>query len=295
MPLITDTMMYNNARNSVMYSQVRLSDATRRASTGMRVANAGDDPAAAEQTTLLDANLEQLRAMKAASDRTSSTFENSTRDLQDVQTALTRATELAVQGANGTYTAADRTAIAAEVQSLHDTVLAIANKQDEMGQYVYAGFKTTTLPFTAAGVYSGDSNVRRVEVAPNIQVGANLPGSQVFNLAGGVNVLGVLQTLQTALAANNPAGAQASLDDLTAATNQVATAQTVVGAQEVLLNNATNTRTTNETSLRNTRQAVIELDSPLAYSDLIEAEAAYQAAITESSRILKSLRDGLNI
>jgi flagellar hook-associated protein 3 FlgL len=295
MPMITDTMIYSNARNAVMHSQVRLSDATRRASTGLRVATAGDDPAAAEQTVLLDANLEQLRAMKAAGDRTSSTFENSTRDLQDVQTVLTRATELAVQGANGTYTAGDRTAIAAEVQSLHDTVLAIANKQDEMGQYVYSGFKTDTVPFTAAGVYSGDNNARRVEVAPNIQVNANLPGSQVFNVATGVNVLGVLQTLQAALAANNPAGAQASLNDLSTAVNQVATAQTVVGAQEALLNNAGVTRTTNETSLRNTRQAVIELDSPQAYSDLIEAEAAYQAAITESSRILKGLRDGLNI
>ncbi len=293
MPMITDQMIYNNTREAVMNGQRRLAEATARAQTGLRVSQASDDPAAAQQSVLLDAHLQQLVGMKSAADRVTTGFDNTTRDLLNVQQVLTRAKELAIQGSNETYNAGDRAAMAAEVAGLHATVLATANKQNELGEYIYSGFLTATVPFDAAGTYSGDTNVRQVEVGPNLSVTTQISGSQIFNVPGGQNVLAILQTLQTALGANDTKAVHAKLDKITAATSQVSQAQTVIGAQESMVNSAANTRELEEVSLRNTRQSSIEISAPTAFSELIEAEAAYQAAITEASRILRTLDQGI--
>ncbi|UUZ53007.1 flagellar hook-associated protein FlgL [Massilia sp. H-1] len=72
--------------------------------------------------------------------------------IQDVQT-------LVVNAANGTLTDTDRKSMAIELQGRLDDMLALANTADGSGNYLFSGFKSTTLPFTktATGAqYNGD-------------------------------------------------------------------------------------------------------------------------------------------
>jgi flagellar hook-associated protein 3 FlgL len=290
MPLITDQIMFANIRESLVAGQVRVSEASQKVTSGLRVAQASDDPAAAEHGLLLNASLNYLGGMKTAADRIRVNFDTLSQDLADTQTSLTRAKELTLQANNGALGAGDRADIAAEMQSLQQVVLSIANKQDEQGNYVYSGFLTRTQPFVANGTYSGDANVRRVEVAPNLSVDTNVPGSAVFNVSGGSNVLGTLDSLVTALQTNNLSGIADGLSGLDNAVNQLSVAQASVGGQESLLNGAQTTRDTAELAVRKTRQSVLEIDSVRAISDSVEAQAAYDQAIASSAQILRLLQ-----
>jgi len=83
---------------------------------------------------------------------------------------LQRARELAVRGANDTLSAADREAIAREVDGLVEDLLAAANATDGNGNYLFAGYRVRTEPFARKSgggfEYRGDEGQPRLEIGP---------------------------------------------------------------------------------------------------------------------------------
>ena len=53
--------------------------------------------------------------------------------LSQVQTLVTRASELAIQGANDSYSATDRTAMRIEVDQIRSNLVSLANTRDALG------------------------------------------------------------------------------------------------------------------------------------------------------------------
>ena len=101
--------------------------------------------------------------------------------LDGVTNVLQRVRELAVQGLNDTYTATDRDDIAQEVKVLNEELLAIANSQDESGNYLFSGFSNNIQPYTSIGAsYGGDEGQRKIQVGPEVFVESNDPGNLIF-------------------------------------------------------------------------------------------------------------------
>ena len=113
--------------------------------------------------------------------------------MNDTIQILQRARELAVQGANGTYSADDRKAMAVEVDQMLKAVLTNANSKYK-GDYLFSGYQKYTQPFEALeGVvrgadepmitkvkYLGDNGVHLREIDAGEHIGVNAPGSEVF-------------------------------------------------------------------------------------------------------------------
>lgn len=77
---------------------------------------------------------------------------------------LQRTRELAVQGANGTLTQADMQKMANEIEQLKAQMIQVGNTQYN-GRYIFAGFKTTTQPFSEDNnSYNGDNGLIEFEV-----------------------------------------------------------------------------------------------------------------------------------
>jgi flagellar hook-associated protein 3 FlgL len=292
MPLITENMIFTSLRNSVAQTAFRLQQAQVHASAGKRVMSASDDPVAAIQISAQTAGLQSLEGMGNAAQFAEIQESAAGQSIAAAQTLVARAKEFAIQAATGSVNQSDRENIASQVGQLRESLLALANTQVS-GVYIFAGFATAAAPFATDGTYSGDSGVRIVEAAPEQMVAVNIPGSQVFNVDGGQNIIGVLDNLQQALLANDVASVQADMDGLDRSTTQLSQAQATVGASLTALQGATFRRQQLGLLLAGQRSALGDLDQAVGITDLVQAQSAYQAAVAQASRMLDVLSRGI--
>lgn len=96
----------------------------------------------------------------------------------DAQLILDRVKQNMLLANNGRMSDEDLQAIAKEAKNSLNELLDIANSQDESGAYIFSGYQTDQQPFSQqvdqSVSYNGDSGVRELQVAKNI----NLPTSQ---------------------------------------------------------------------------------------------------------------------
>ena len=174
-------------------------------STGRRVNQPSDDPAAAallvdnhDRTTFTARYLQSLTSLQGQ-------FETADSTLSSVVLALQRALTLGVQGGNGTNSDNDRAAIAQELQGIQDQLVSLANTAFQ-GRYLFSGTRTDTVPFVKdntvpSGVrYDGNDAVNTVQVGEGYRLASNKPGSQLF-IAPGRDMFqamsGLIQAIQT--------------------------------------------------------------------------------------------------
>ncbi len=85
---------------------------------------------------------------------------------------------------NGSLSPEDRLAKKRELQELANNFLALTNSQDESGNYVFAGTKSSNQPFfrDKGGdvTYAGDDYQRKMKISNSLDMPFNNPGSKVF-------------------------------------------------------------------------------------------------------------------
>ena len=127
--------------------------------------------------------------------------------LAQVQTLITRANELAIQGANDTYSSTDRMAMRIEVNQISENLLSLANTKDAAGQPLFGGFYTQGPAFTEGldgrVAYQGDLGQHKVEVSDSTQLSTGVDGLTAFmrieSDEGPISVFEVLRGLSQAL------------------------------------------------------------------------------------------------
>src|SRR5215470_2899107 len=215
---------------SIAQSRQNQNTATLEISSGRRVNQLSDDPAAVaalvsnhHQTGLDDQFLKNINSVQAK-------FQVADSALSNIVTVLTRAIALGTEGANGTLSASDRQAIAGEVQGLISQSLGLANTTYQ-GTFIFAGTAVKTQPFTQVGstvTYNGNNNTTSVQLSNGNSISGNLPGSQLFQNSSG-DVFAALENLNTALLANNPTGVGAAVVEVQNALNTVNTQRVFYG------------------------------------------------------------------
>lgn len=96
---------------------------------------------------------------------------------------LARVRELAIQANSGTQTDQTRAVIAQELVDLRDQLLAIGNRDDGQGRYLFAGSRDGIAPFSwngSSAAYNGDQQVRTLQIGNNRSVAEGDAGSDVF-------------------------------------------------------------------------------------------------------------------
>jgi flagellar hook-associated protein 3 FlgL len=168
-----------------IYSNVVASGET--VSSGLRVNTAADDPVGAARLLQLGQESSVLGQYQNNMTSAASTLNQGETAMGSIQTALQRARELLISGANGTFTDDDRKANAGELTQLQSQVLSLMNNQDANGQYIFGGSKTSTPPYTqnSDGTYSynGDQTSTTVPIGTNLSVATNTTGWAAFEQA----------------------------------------------------------------------------------------------------------------
>ncbi len=181
---ISTVWAQQQAINQINANQVALSNTQMQLSSGQKLLSPADDPAGAARA--LD-----LTSFNAALDQYNSNIDTATARLGLEDGALAQATTLlqsvrtlALEGLNATQSDASRQDIATQINQQLQQLVQIGNSQDANGEYLFAGNRTRTQPFTqdANGNvgYAGDQGSRSVALAPGQTVATGDPGSSVF-------------------------------------------------------------------------------------------------------------------
>lgn len=159
-------------------------------STGRRILTPSDDPVASaralELTYAQGVNSKFTDTRKTAETRLSLLESN----LTGVTNLMVSAQSSLVAAGNGVLSNQERGFIAAELNHSLQELLGFANTSDASGNFLYAGFKTSTQPFVpnaTGATYAGDSNLQLLQVDSQRQLAVNVTGDNVFLAKGPTN------------------------------------------------------------------------------------------------------------
>jgi flagellar hook-associated protein 3 FlgL len=242
--------------------QQQQSTATLELGTGSTINKPSDNPAGAAQLVQIQNASSQIDSFQQSIGSINSQLSTADSTLSSVVTVLQRAISLGVQGANGTLSDTDRSAIATELSGIQSQLMSLANTTYQ-GQFLFAG-TAATQPYVldasaSSGVsYKGNSGTNSVTIGNGYQVQVNLPGSQVFNGAG-ADVFQAIHDLINALNTNS------GIPD---AVTEVTNAYNYVTEQRVFYGNAMNQAQSQQTFLDTEKVNLSQQENTVAGADM---------------------------
>lgn len=191
---ITPQIIVANATASAQQETSQLATLQQQISTGLRILQPSDDPLAAMQVSSEQTYNNQLDAYHQNVADAQAKLNTSVSTLSQVSNLLAQAKDVALQGSNSTNSTTSLQAMGAQVGSILNEVIQLANTQ-QAGQYLYGGTASQAKPFAvnAQGqvVYNGSAESMSEPIGQGLQVQTLYSGNQVFQSSG------VFQTLAT--------------------------------------------------------------------------------------------------
>lgn len=175
--------------NTMLDRQYDLSQTQLALGNGKAIQTPSDNPAAAARAVDVSSasaqNDQYTRNIQSANTK----LANEESTLSSAGDILDRIRTLTLEGMNGTQTDESRQSIATELRQTLGQLVSLGNTKDGQGEYIFAGSRTSTQPFTISDLsvsYGGDQNQRMVAAAAGLQVATGDSGSDVFmSIRGG--------------------------------------------------------------------------------------------------------------
>jgi flagellar hook-associated protein 3 FlgL len=141
---------YDASLDNLLRHQTELSQAQQQISSGKRVARASDDPAAAGRAERALAGLQRTEANQRALDASRNASTQTESALGDATDLLQQARDALVASGNASYSDAERASLAAQLRNIRKQLLAVANRDDGAGGYLFGGQGSSAPPFVDA-------------------------------------------------------------------------------------------------------------------------------------------------
>lgn len=181
---ISSAYAFESSLSNLQRRQGELTDAQTRLTSGKRVQRASDDPASAAVAERALARLARAESQARAADASRNAMQLTESALGDSGELLQQARELLVRAGNSTLSDSDRAVISQNLKGLRDDLLAVANRDDGSGRYLFGGPTSGQAPLAEAGGVVGYAGTSGQATASG---GATTPlsvdGEQVFLLA----------------------------------------------------------------------------------------------------------------
>ncbi|MBP2197313.1 flagellar hook-associated protein FlgL [Pantoea cypripedii] len=180
---LSTNMIFNQQVRGITDSQSSWLKVGEQLSSGRRVSNPSDDPIAASRAVVLSqsqAKSTQYATARSFANQSLAMEENT---LSSVTSSIQDAQTLIVQGSTGTLSDDDRASIATELEGIRSQLLGQANAKDGNGNYIFAGYKTDTAPFSDTGTgvtYVGGTQAITQKVDDSRTMAVGNTGSSVF-------------------------------------------------------------------------------------------------------------------
>ena len=222
---VSHPLTYNNLKASSTDKEAKITKLLENLyKGGKRITTLRDDPTGITHAIRLDNDIFKLNTYAQNINTTKSKLRYVEGCLQSLADSLTRAKEITVQGASGTYEANDKKIIAKEVNAILEDILAIANLKGPDGYSIFSGTKIDSEAFKATREnkinqdrsesqiikvdYNGNQGKKSSEIYNEIYGATNYPGSEIFfsqnhHIISSQNVNGFIVQENTKIYINN--------------------------------------------------------------------------------------------
>lgn len=281
---ISTNQQFSLYSSQIQAAQERYLDAQEKVMSGKRWNLASEAPADAQfviSANSLKTRIEQLdKNLRGADDY----LKNTESVFSEANTMLNHAYTLAINGSNSTYDQATRDGMAQEISEIQKRLVFLGNTKGASDQYIFAGQKSDTLPFTETPptlTFNGDDNPVSVEVRPGETMRVNLQGSgTTFQ-----NMYDALETLKNDLLSGDVS--RLGSQDVQALQAQIKTVNSIRGdvgskIQSVDALKAQNGRRMDD--LTKQISDVQDVDMAEAVTMMQMAETSYTAALQVTAR-----------
>jgi flagellar hook-associated protein 3 FlgL len=180
---ISTTTFHNDAVGQMDALQAALARTQQDLSTGLKVRTAADNPTGMAQVNQMNVEISASTQYVTNSNTVQTNLQLESQALSDATNLMQNANELAVEANNSALTAAQRQNIATELQQALQGLVAIANRTDSNGNYLFGGLANGTIPFTQSGStvsYNGSATVIQVQIGENQSLSAGDTGATAF-------------------------------------------------------------------------------------------------------------------
>ncbi len=269
MTVINTNVSALRAQNSSRIANDMLGDAMERLSSGKRINSAKDDAAGLAIATRMNANIRGFTQAIRNSNDGISLAQTAEGALAETSNILVRMRELAVQSANGTNAASDRTALQTEVTTL------IAQIDDIATRTNFNGTSLLNSATTSISIQTGVASGQTVAIAIGDMQAAGL----------GVGTVDL----------STSAGASTALAALDTAINTVATQRASLGASQSRLDATVNNLTSSVTNLADSKSRIEDADFSMESTKLAAAQILSQASTAMLAQANQSQQGVLNL
>lgn len=178
------SLYFQRSSEQMSRLQADLGKSQMQVGSGIRVIDPSDDPRTATEITRLQSSIRKLDSYQKTIQDLDIRMSIQDNVLKNVSDVLIRVRELALQAANGSYTATDRQIIAVEVRELTSELAAIANVQDQTGNFVFGGTRVSEPPYQVNEdgnyEYTGDHTEVMVPISQTRSVLSHHGGQDIF-------------------------------------------------------------------------------------------------------------------
>ena len=263
-----DPNYVSNLVSSLDQVQVNQQQLTAELSSGVSINSLSQNPVASGENVLLLNQIQQDDTFTQSSDQVTGQLQVADSTLGSVVTELTKAISLATSANNGTMNSSNVQSISSQISGILNEVTSLANTSYD-GQYIFAGGKTSTSPFTTSTAtspgtttYNGDTDVNYLQTPNGQKIQLNVPGNQIFTTGGSNSVFGALNNLVADYSTGTVDSAQAASD-----TQALSTALNYVSQQRVTIDNsitqlgaASDAVTSQQTQLTTAQTSLMQTD-----------------------------------
>lgn len=279
---ISTGQLYDNSKRNVQANFAEMVKWQNQLSSGKRITKLSDD--SGQSGVLL-----RQKAVKSAIEQYDANLRAATNYLGNSETALTeiqnitrKGYELAVQGATSTMDQTARLSLADQVAQMQRRLVDIANSKGNDGQYLFAGQKNDTIPYTISGAtitYAGDSNAIRIETAPGQTMKVNTTGGADF-----INAYNELESLRVNLIGGQPGVISGTnVDAMKHQTERFSQLRSEAGIAMQQVNDLKSMNTRRMDQLTEGISTIEDVDFADAVTQLSRAQTAYQASLQVSA------------
>jgi flagellin len=229
-----------------------------RLSSGKRINSAKDDAAGLAIASKMTSQIRGMNQAIRNSNDGISYAQTAEGALDEVGNMLQRIRELAVQSANGTYSASDRTNLDSEVTELKGQITNILATTEFNGTRIFNSN-------ASGGTYTAQAG------AQSIQIGVNSGDTVSISFSA-------LSDLASATAVDTSANASTALGNVDTALTNVNATRAKLGAAQSRLESTVNNLTNNVTNLSDARSRIEDADYSQETSNLAKAQILSQAS-----------------
>jgi flagellar hook-associated protein 3 FlgL len=282
---ITQRSLSNATLAGLQANLARLQQTQSQLSSGRAISRPSDSPTGTMAALRLRTDLDRYTQLDRNAEDGKARLGTADNALTDGLALLREVREAVLLGSNSSLGPSDREALAAQVDGLRASLLAVANTK-YLQQPVFAGTGSAAAAYDASGTYLGDSGTMSRTIAPGVKVAVNATGEDVFGPAGN-DIFTVLSDIAADLRTNPSELTSVDLGRLDAGYLRMQNVLASVGSRYHQIEIMQDRNKANQLDTQNQLSEVEGVDLPAAMVELQLEEVAYQAALGATARVIQ--------